>query len=65
MNQVAPVFAGLQHPSSLPLIMEHQVRRRAVLTSISTALLWAAISSGVALGAGAIAVLGSIAVCGF
>jgi hypothetical protein len=36
-----------------------------MLTSISTALLWAAISSGIALGASAIAVMGSVVVCAF
>jgi hypothetical protein len=36
-----------------------------MLTSLSTALLWAAISSGVALGAGVIAVMCSVVVCGF
>ena len=33
-----------------------------MMTSLSTALLWTAISSGVVLGAGAITALGSIAV---
>lgn len=36
-----------------------------MLTSILTALLWAAISSGIVLGAGAIAVMGSVVLCWF
>jgi hypothetical protein len=34
-----------------------------MIASLSTALLWATISSGVALGIGAITALGSIVVC--